>query len=80
VGVVGKYRRLKERMLNRWKYWRLLTEIEKAGFSVNRSGTVTCTKCEPEEACCPGHHCVHSTAMQQYMWRLRQLQNEYRRI
>ena len=80
MGVVQKYRRLKERLLNRWTHWRLLTEIQKAGFSVARNNAVTCTLCKPEEACCPGHHCVHSTAMHQYMWRLRQLQNEYRRL
>lgn len=78
--VIERCRRLKKRLLNRWQHWRLLGEIQKAGFSVARNNAVSCTLCEPEAECCPGHHCVHSTAMYQYAWRLRQLENEYRRI
>lgn len=80
MGVVKSYRRIKGRLSNRWQHWRLLGEIQKAGFEVGKGGAVTCTMCKPEEACCPGHHCVHSTDMLQFSWRLRLLENEYRRI
>lgn len=77
--MVEKCRRLKKRLLNRWAYWRLLGEIERFG-GVVKDKVATCKVCKPEEACCPGHHCAHTSKLYHYTWRLRKLDNEYRRI
>jgi hypothetical protein len=77
--MVEKYRRLIKRLRNRWEYWQLLGVIERSGGIV-KNKVATCKVCKPEESCSPGHHCKHTSRFYMLSWRLRRLDEEYRRI
>lgn len=77
--MVEYYRRLMKRLLNRWEYWRLLGEIERNG-GVVKNKVATCKQCTPEKTCRPGNYCASTSKLYLYTWRLRRLDNEYRRI